>query len=148
MAITFSQHIAAPIERVFACVDDDSNQRAWMDGLVEMIYPDGSNAEKRAGTKFRQRLREGGRVVEYEGEVTAYERPRRLGMRIGNAMFSVQVDYRFSTEGGGTRLDYRAGIATHNWFAKAMGFLFGWLTRRILRKQMAKLKALAESGTE
>jgi hypothetical protein len=77
--------------------------------------------------------------------VTAYEPPHHLGVRIGNTQFGMQVDYRFSEFSGGTRLDYAAEMIEGNWFARLTGKLFGWLTRRILNKQMQQLKALAES---
>jgi carbon monoxide dehydrogenase subunit G len=147
MTITYTQHIAAPIERVFAWVDDEEKLRAWMDGLEETIDPEGRGRERRVGTRFRQRIREGGRLVEYEGEVTAYEKPRHIGVRIGNAMFACEVDYRFAPEGQGTRLDYRAEFLYRHWLARVMGALFGWLTWRILKKQIAKLKAVAEAGS-
>lgn len=146
MAITYSQFIATPIERAFACVDDEELLRRWMEGLEETTYPQGRDRARPVGTRFTQRIREGGHVTEYEGEVTAYDKPRHLGVRIGNGMFSMQVDYRFTPEGEGTRLDYRCEAVTHHWFARVMGFLFAWLTRRILRKQMSQLKALAESS--
>ncbi|NIN68580.1 MAG: SRPBCC family protein, partial [Anaerolineae bacterium] len=56
--------------------------------------PEGQNREQPIGTKFTQRIREGGRITEYEGEVTAYEKPYHLGVRIGSPQFSVDVDYR------------------------------------------------------
>lgn len=75
MTVTYSQEIVAPIDRVFDLIDDDQKIKLWMDGLEETIYPEGLDREQAVGTTFKQRIREGGRVVEYDGEVTAYDRP-------------------------------------------------------------------------
>jgi hypothetical protein len=127
-------------------VDDDQKTKLWMDGLEETIYPDGLDRENPVGARFRQRIKEGGRVAEYDGQVTAYDKPRHLGVRIGSSAFTMEVDYRFTETGDSTRLDYSAKMLYANWFSRLMGSLFGWFTRRILNNQMTKLKGLAESG--
>ena len=55
-----------------------------MDGLEETSYPDGLDRTRPVGTRFVQRIREGGRVSEYQGIVTAYDPQRHLGIEIGN----------------------------------------------------------------
>lgn len=144
MPLTFSQHIEAPIERVFELLDDDEQLKLWMDGVEETTYPDGRNVTDPVGTRFRMKIREGGRVQEYDGEVVAYAPPRHLAITIGNAMFRMRVDYRLSAENGGTRLDYTCEPEYTNWLIRLIGLCFGWLTRRILRRQMLKLKSVAE----
>ena len=141
----FSMVIAAPVERVWELIDDDANLKRWMDGLVDTSYPDGIDRARPVGTRFVQRIREGGRLSEYEGVVTAYDRLRHLGIEIGNRVFTMAVDYRLATVPEGTRLDYTAVMRRGGGFIRVMTVLFGWLTRKILRKQMAKLKALAEA---
>jgi uncharacterized protein YndB with AHSA1/START domain len=143
---TFSMVVAAPAERVWALIDDHDNLKRWMDGLEETTYPDGLDRSRAVGTRFVQRIREGGRVSEYQGVVTAYDRLKHLGIEIGNRAFSMAVDYRLTPVPGGTRLDYSAAMKRAGGFVRVMMVLFGWLTRKILRKQMAKLKALAEES--
>lgn len=138
--------IAAPLERVWELIDDDENLKRWMDGLVDTSYPDGLDRTRPVGTRFVQRIKEGGRVSEYEGVVTAYDRLKHLGIEIGNRVFTMGVDYRLTSVPGGTRLDYTAVMRRGGGFIRVMTVLFGWLTRKILRKQMAKLKALAEAA--
>ncbi len=145
MEYTYQIHIAAPIDTVFALLDDDAQLARWMDGLEETTYPDGKHDASRVGTRFRQRIREGGRVATYDGEVTAYRKPHHLGVTIGNRSFTMQVDYRLTAAGGGTQLDYAVRMIRGSWFYRLMGKLFGWLTRRILTRQMTKLKACAEA---
>jgi len=138
--------IEAPIERVWPLVADDQNLAKWMDGLKETTYPDGLDKGRAVGTRFVQRIQEGGRVQTYEGRVTAYDPPSHLGITVGNRAFEMQVDYRFIDLGGRTRLDYSAQMVRAGLFVRLMSTLFGVVTRRILRRQMAKLKALAEAG--
>jgi len=144
MAVTYSIEMNAPIERVFDYVEDTEKMKLWMDGLEETVYTSGRDPANPVGTKFKQRIREGGRVQEYDGEVLAYEKPKHLAVRIGNKYFHAVADYRFTPVAEGTRLDYACDVTCHSWFVKVMGFLFGWFMKRILRKHMTKLKDLAE----
>jgi len=137
--------IAAPIARVWAMIDDAENLKRWMEGLVETTYPDGFDRRRAVGTRFVQRIREGGRVADYAGEIVTYDPPRHLGFVVGNSVFRMQVDYRLAEAAGGTRLDYSALLVDAGGVVRFMSRLFGWLTRRILRKQMARLRALAEA---
>jgi carbon monoxide dehydrogenase subunit G len=138
--------IAAPIERVFSFVDDPEKLKLWLDGIEETTYLTDPASGKGVGTKFRQRIREHGRPVEYDGEVTVYSPPRELGVRLFVKQFSVQVDYRFTPVPAGTRLDYSAEVTCFSWFMRVMGWLFGWVMQRTARKQMARLKAVAEAS--
>ena len=138
--------IAAPMERVWALIDDADNLKKWMEGLVETTYPDGFDRRRAVGTRFVQRIREGGRVADYAGEIVAYDPPSHLGITVGNSVFRMQVDYRLGEVPGGTRLDYSALMVEAGGIVRFMSRLFGWLTRRILRKQMARLRAMAESA--
>jgi uncharacterized protein YndB with AHSA1/START domain len=144
MAVTYSMAVNAPVGKLFDCVEDTEKMKLWMDGLEETIYTTERDPANPVGTKFKQKIREGGRVQEYDGEVMAYEKPEHLAVRIGNRHFQANVDYRFTPTPEGTRLDYTCEITCHNWFVRVMAFMFGWLTKRILRKLMAKLKELAE----
>ncbi len=144
-AITYSQEISAPIETVFELVDYPENMKLWMDGLEETIYTSELDRDNPVGTTFKQRIREGGRVAEYDGEVVGYDRPNYIGVTIGSKAFQMQADYRFSSTPSGTRLDYSAEMVTSTWWVRIIGRLMNWFTRRILTKQMAKLKEVAEA---
>lgn len=142
--ITYMIDIHAPIETVFECINDNEKQKIWMEGLKETRYPEGYDPSNPVGTKFVQKIKEGGRVIEYDGEVIAYDEPKLTAVRIGNNSFSVKAFYELSEIPEGTRLNYRAEMGSANMLTKVMGFLFSWLTKRILHKQMTKLKELAE----
>jgi uncharacterized protein YndB with AHSA1/START domain len=145
MVLRHSLEIEAPIGKVFPLVEDPERIKLWMKGLEETVYVTARNRENPVGTRFKQRIREGRRVAEYEGEVTAYEKPTHLAVRIGNEKFAFDVDYRLTDLGGRTRLDYTAEGSTPGGLAAAGNVVFGWLAGRIARKQMKRLKAIAES---
>ncbi len=144
MAITYVQHIDAPVETVFDFLDDDVKLKRWMEGLEDTIYLADYDRENPVGARFTQRIREGGRITEYDGEVTAYSRPHRLAVKLWSRHLAVDVDYLLHAEAEGTRLDYSADMKHGSGVARVMGTLFGWLTRRILVKQMSELKRVAE----
>lgn len=146
MAITYSQLIEAPIEKVFELVDDTEKMKLWMKGLEETTYPDGRDPVRRVGTRFQQKIREGNRVQEYQGEVLEYEPPHVLSVRVWSKSFQVVVHYRFSEEGSSTRFDYCCDLTTFNWLARVMTKLFAGVMRRILQKQMQEFRKVAESG--
>jgi uncharacterized protein YndB with AHSA1/START domain len=144
MHLTYSMEMRAPVEKAFSLVEDPEKLKLWMDGLQDTTYLNGHDPHNPQGAKFKQKIKEGGRVAEYDGEVIAYQKPHLLGVRIGNKHFAVDVHYRFAAVTGGTRLDYSCDLHKTSLLTWVMGFLFGWLTKRILRKQMRKFKELAE----
>ncbi|GBF25097.1 hypothetical protein MnTg02_00126 [bacterium MnTg02] len=145
MAYVFKQVIHAPIARVWALLDDDEKLPLWMPQLVEINYPDGKNRDAPVGTRFTQKLKEGGRIREYQGEVTAYEAPYLLGVRLFDDNFAVDMTYRLTGDGDKTTLDYRADVTLNSVIARIMGTLFGWLTKRLVRQLMDNLKRVAET---
>ncbi len=144
-ALTYSQEIGAPIETVFELVDYGENLKLWMDGVEETTYTSEVDRDNPVGATFKQRIREGGRVSEYDGEWVAYARPNHIGVTIGSGSFQFQTDYRFSSTPSGTRLDYSADVVASTWWVRILSLLMNWFTKRILVKQMTKLKEVAES---
>jgi carbon monoxide dehydrogenase subunit G len=146
MRYVYTLEITAPVEKVFDLIQDPQKHKLWLQGVEETRYVGDYDPERPVGARFVQKIREGRRVKDYDGEVTAFERPRHLGIRLYGKQFSVQVDYRLAPQGRGTHLDYAADITCGHWIIRVMGFLFGWLCRGILARQMKALKALAEGG--
>jgi len=146
MQFESSHLIAAPVERVWQFLDDDEKRKLWMPEVEDTVYPDGNDKENPVGVRFRQRIREGGRISEYEGEVTAYNPPSLLGVRLSNPQFASDVIYRLRQEDGGTRLDYSAELSLNSWIAKVMGVIARPLTSSIIRRHMRNLKRVAEGS--
>ena len=146
MRCSYTLDIDAPADRVFDLIHDPEKHKLWLQGVEETRYVGAYDPANPVGTKFKQRIREGGRVKEYDGEVTAFARPKHLGIRLFSPQFSVQVDYRLTPVGDGTRLDYSADVSCGHWFYRLIVRLFSFFMKGMLRKQMVKLKELAEAG--
>jgi uncharacterized protein YndB with AHSA1/START domain len=146
MHLTYSQEINAPIEKVFDLIHDPEKHKLWLQGVEETRYVGEYDPENRVGAKFKQRIREGGRVKEYDGEVTAFAQPKHLGIRLWCPQFSVVVDYRLTPLERGTYLDYTADLTCRHWFFRLMARCFSFLMQGMLKKQLRKLKELAEAG--
>jgi uncharacterized protein YndB with AHSA1/START domain len=144
--ITYAVHIEAPVEEVFELLRNPEKADLWMDGLEENTFPPG--ADYPVGTRFRRAVREAELLAVYEGEVTAYERPTHLGIRLSSRRLSVDVDYRLSPDRGGTRAVYSADLRLRSWIERLATRLLRHLTEGVVRNQMWKLKRVAESGGE
>lgn len=149
MRMTYTLQINAPSEKVFDLIQDPEQHKRWLKGVEETRYVGHYDPANPVGTKFTQRIREGGRDQSFDGEVTAFARPKHLAIRLTGAKFTVDVDYRLTPSGAGTRLDYAAQVVCDSWFFRSWLFrllapVFGFLVRGTLRKQLGKLKELAE----
>src|SRR6516225_5887278 len=86
--------IKAPIGKVFDFINDETKHKLWLEGLDETIREPGYDRKHPVGSKFKQKIRDGKKLEVYDGEVTAYDRPKHLGARVHNKSLSVQIDYR------------------------------------------------------
>ena len=137
--------IDAPQESVFDLVADPDRRGEWAKGIVEMRYTSEFDPQNPVGAEFMQRIKEGGRETEYSGEITAYDRPNLLASKITGGGFTMDLEYRLAPSGTGAVVENYVDLVAGSLFAKIMGFLFGWLTRHIAKKQLKRLKQIAES---
>lgn len=144
MEITYHQEIIAPIEVVFSYLNDDEKMKLWMEGLESIEYPKGKNVENPVGTEFIHTIKEAGHLQQYAGTVTEYTPPTLISVELHNSAFQFNVSYELTAQGRKTQLDYQCEMVFASLFYRIMGFLFCWLTNRILKSQMTKLKELAE----
>jgi len=72
--------VQRPVDDVFAYLADGTNNRRWRDGVLEIERVSGDGG---VGTTYRQVLKgPGGRRIEGDYRVTAYEEPRLLGFEV------------------------------------------------------------------
>ena len=140
MRYAHSLEIAAPIRQVFDLVAQPEKLPLWMTGLAEMVYT--SQAQGRVGATFVHRMRRG--RAEFRGKVTAYEKPHRFAFRVGNSAFSAEVEYLLEPLGDGTRLGYTLDVINRTRLTQLNEVLMGASTRRLARKQLKRLKKVAE----
>jgi hypothetical protein len=144
MILTYTRTIRASRAIVFSCLEKNWLRREWEEGFVEQVPLTPLNPADPVGFRFIQRNRAGGRLVDYEGMVTAYDNPALLGVRVGDRHFSIHVTYRVAVEGRDTRLDYQAEVTYLSLLGRLMAPLAGLMLRRIVGRQLPRLQALAE----
>jgi uncharacterized protein YndB with AHSA1/START domain len=135
--------IARPPGDVFAMLDDPRRVPDWLSQCAELsVVPGGP---MRAGSKLLYRYRDGGpRTGTMDGEVTAYEKDRRLEMHYSDKMFELDIVFELAPAGAGTHLDHRVAMAPKG-IAKLMAPMIRGATRKQIEKDTARLKALLES---
>ncbi|WP_234396900.1 SRPBCC family protein [Bacillus massiliglaciei] len=93
MIITGQTEIQAPIEVIFSYLEDNDKQKEWMTGLEGTEYLTMFESSNPVSVKFKQRLREGNRIQEYEGQVTEYNKNNRLSIQMNHPSFLINVSY-------------------------------------------------------
>ena len=88
-----------------------------------------------------------GRRIAYTYEVVEYVAGDRLVMRTADGPFPMETTYTWTDDAGGTRMTLRnRGEPTG--FAKVTAPVLERAMRHAMRKDLARLKALLESGTD
>ncbi|MEZ5102686.1 MAG: SRPBCC family protein [Thermoleophilia bacterium] len=144
MRITRSVRIAAPPEVVFDVVADPERQLEWQRGLVATEFELPYDPAAPEGAAFVKRIKEGPKVVEYRGRVEAHARPTRYATSIGSVNFTYRNEYTIAPDGDGARLEYLGVSDAATQKAGLAARVFGWLTRRIVDRQLARVRELAE----
>jgi hypothetical protein len=148
MRIIHTTWFNCPAARLWPFLDEPERQKLWLKGLLSNELT--SEGPVRPGSTFRMCIQEGRKVGTYDGEITAHEPPRHLGLRFwGGALpagLTMQVDYRLSEEGGRTRLDYEANMEGRcGFFLRLLLPLVKVFSKMQLRSFLKTLKRLAEA---
>ena len=138
--------IDASPQAVFDLIADNTRRGEWAEGMETFDYTSDFDPNDAVGTTFTQRIREGGRVTEYHGEITAYDPPKAWGAKVVGGSYSMVVEYHLTPANGGTEVVNVVDVDSSSWFVRVMGFLFSWFTRWLGRKQLRKLKELVEAA--
>ncbi len=151
MQIQETAYFACSRERLFSHIEEPEKQKVWMKGLLsnEPTIP----GSRGLGSTFRMVILEGRKAAEYVGEVTAYDRPSRIEVRVwGGGLpkgVSMRADYRLSEERGLTRLDYTCTAEGKiGLFMRLMFGLIKVFARRQLRGFLRTLKGLVEAPSQ
>jgi uncharacterized protein YndB with AHSA1/START domain len=133
----------SPVEEVFAFVDDDAKVKQWIGGLIETERT--TQGKPGVGSRFRQKVKVGNRVMELDGELLAYEPMRRVSVSLDSDLCEMKVSYGFEEVGGRTRLSYTCDSSYHGFFYRLLSPLIKYVTQQKLRKDFARLEQLLES---
>lgn len=138
--------INAPVERVWALIDDEANLPRWMPNVVSTRFPAGKPKDNPVGARFVQEMNEGGKISSFEGEVTEYEPGRLLGVLLKPEAFAIHVVYHVTGDADWTRLDYGCDVRPMTWKGWIMLSLGKRMLSSILDQQLGMLKIVAEKG--
>ena len=145
MLITSQTEIQAPKEVVFSYLEDNEKQKEWMTGLEGTEYLTEFDISNPVGTKFKQRLREGNRMQEYEGQVTEYKKNNRLSIQMNHPSFLIKLSYKLQEISPNSSILYITEELTAKTVSgKIISILFRVFMKKGLEKQMKALKRSAE----
>jgi len=140
-----SVEIDRPIEQVF----DLTNRHVsdWSTVVVEDEVIEDKN-DGGVGTKLRIVTEDRGRRMEFDGLVTAFERPTRSALTMVGKQFDIDAAYEFTDLGGRTRVSVVSN-ANGKGLTKVMFFLMGWMMKKsscdTQNNELEHLKQFVES---
>jgi carbon monoxide dehydrogenase subunit G len=98
------------------------------------------------GSRYRDVFEEYGQRIELEAELEEVDAPRRIVVQLAADDFDATILQRLEEEDGGTRL---TAVIETTYTGRAARILSGLVTRHAqkqLERDLARLKALVESG--
>jgi len=150
MRVCYTNDVGCQPDHLWKFLEEPELQKQWMKGVLENQPT--SDGPPGVGSTFRMKIQEGGKVADYDGTITAYDKPRRLAVDLSGGNFPcgtvVRVDYQLSEANGGTRLDYVAEMVAGQglpWWMRLMLPIGKVFMKMQLRGFMKKLKSLAEA---
>ena len=138
-------------ETLWSHIEEPEKQKLWMKGLLSNEQT--SPGPKGVGSTSRMVIQEGRKAAEYQGEMTAYDKPHRMEVVMSGGSFAkgmkIRVDYRLTAQGPQTRLDYvcKAEMEKPGLFMKLMFFAVGLFGKMQLRGFMKTLRKQVEAPT-
>jgi hypothetical protein len=136
-------HIRAAQDKVFHFLADPEAAKAWVTGLVDIV-PSSPGSLQTVGGRFKERVKEGSRIAEYDGEILAYDRPRAYAVRMENGQFTLNIRFALDPSTDGAVLSQWVDVQPRSPILRRVLPLFGFLTRLMLKKQLKQLKAASE----
>jgi carbon monoxide dehydrogenase subunit G len=133
MRVPYSIEIDCPPELLWTYLEDPAKLPLWMKGLIS-FEPQG-DGPRGPGSVAIMRIKEGGKVAEYQSRLTAREPFEHLAIVMTGKNFGkveIDVDYRLTDLGGKTRLDYLCSCESPGFFMKIM-FAIGSI---MIKKQL------------
>ena len=134
--------IRCPVEAVFDCVADQTNEPHYNPSMVraEKITPGPIGK----GTQFRSTVVSAGRTADMLIELTDYDRPRLLSS--STSMTQADIDYvvRFEPVTAGTRMSWSGRVRPRG-ALRVLAPLIGWVGRRQEQRIWQSLKRHLEN---
>ena len=129
--------ISRPVEEVFAFVADGLNAAKWRPGVLDIALASGSGL----GAVYRQGVKgPGGRRIDADYRVTAYEQNRRLSFEAIAGPVRPTGEFVFGPADGATRLSF--ALAAELGGIKKL--LMGGAVQKTMDAEVASLDRLKE----
>ena len=139
--------IGAEAGQIFPWLEEPERMGQWVQGLEYSEYL--SPIETLGvGARFRQRMREMGRSVTYEGEVLEREPPQALVVALTHRRFHMRIGYQLSQKEAMTRLEYRLHLQPLDSTVARMERAMGWMLERSARQQLTRLKGCVQASAQ
>ncbi len=136
--------IDTPIDQTFAAFDSKEKIIKWMGAQFETKFLNSWDPNNPVGTKFTYGIKG---IIELQGEVIAYEKPRVLGLGQKYKVLNGTLFYYFQPgENNSTLVTCELEIATTKTFQKLIVNSLMPLFDRLITKQLKGLKALVEEA--
>lgn len=137
-----TQHVNAPVEKVFALVTDFRRNKEWQNGVTESSQtPDGPT---QLGTQFKTVRTFLGQHIEATGEVTEFVPNQKFGIRSTSGPMQFSMSQTFESTGAGTTMHMVVEMEGSGFFKIAEGALGKNITKEF-EAQAEKLKAVLEA---
>ena len=141
---TMSVTIHRPVADVFTVLSTPELTPRWSPSAIEehmtTAGPVGIGSRRHATVKAF-----GGRTMENETEVTAFERNRRMEMKSISGPLDFRAGWTFHEVAGGTRVDWIWDFHGRGLF-RATGPLLAGAFKWQFQKDLNRLKAMMEAG--
>ncbi|HEX4773776.1 MAG TPA: SRPBCC family protein [Bryobacteraceae bacterium] len=145
MLLRCKTKVNAAAETVFACVDQPEHIVQWVEGAIEHTYTTDRNPANPVGQRFRQKLRMGKSIKEFQGEIIAWKSPTHFGLHIPAPAYSSEAHFRITPDGPAqSTVDYLIDVTLHKTFVRLLSPLLRLPLTLFVRKQIGRLKACAE----
>jgi carbon monoxide dehydrogenase subunit G len=151
MNFTREIRIRATPEQVFSAITDLGTWHEWMPNFVAVERLTGG--EFGVGTEWKETRKMFGREASEVFEVTSFEPPGRLGLRVDGAKGATGkgeflFEYEFLSDQGGTLVQMTGEVNIPGMMAKVMGKLFFGAFKKAIDKDHAALKDYVEKGAK
>ena len=144
MRIRVGIDIDAPLQVVWSCIEEPDKIVRWVEGAVDHRYLRAHAGHPNVGDKFLQRLKQGRKVVEFEGTLITRQYGRHFAFTIPAPAYSSEAHFRLSPRGlSGTHVDYSIDVTLHTLLAKLAGAVLHVPLGFFVRRQLRRLRALA-----
>jgi uncharacterized protein YndB with AHSA1/START domain len=142
MRIVESIVVDRPPEEVWAVVADLDTHTVWRPALRE--FRQVSDGPLAVGTHIREVLEWRGREIEIDDVVTAFEPPRRLGLRGTWDAADFELDFVLEPAGHGTKATMDWPLYPKSLLLKLASPFLGAAMRRATREELDLLKQYVE----